>query len=160
MSVVGSTLPGGASANVNENAPNLPAGAIARVTINLPGGVNPGTYDITVRGTGGGMTRSTNVRVIVEHAANGGPAMDIREMKTSGFAIPMLVKWPAGGGNYQLQRSSNGGSWKTIKNTNATSFATTVWPGSRHQFRVRSGNGAWKYGASCSRGAALSAGRR
>ncbi len=148
VSVVGSTLPGSASANVNENAPNLPPGAVARVTINLPGSVNPGTYDITVRGTGGGMTRSTNVRVIVEHAANGGPVMDIREMKTSGFAIPMLVKWPAGGGNYQLQRSSNGGGWKTIKNTNATTFAMTVWPGSRHQFRVRSGNGAWKYGAS------------
>jgi hypothetical protein len=118
------------------------------VTINLPGSPSPGTYDITVRGTGGGKTRSTNVRVIVEHTANGGPVMNIRELKTSGFAIPMLVSWPAGGGNYRLQRSSNGGPWKTIKNTNATSFATTVWPGSRHQFRVRSGSGAWKYGAS------------
>ena len=118
VSVVGSTLPNGASANVNENAPNLPHGAVARVTINLPGSVAPGTYDITVRGTGGGTTRSTTVRVIVEHEANGGPVMDIRELKTSGFAIPMLVKWPAGGGNYRLQRSSNGGGWTTIKNTN------------------------------------------
>jgi hypothetical protein len=148
LSVVGSTLPGGASANVNPNAPNLPTGAAARVTINLPGGVNPGTYDITVRGTGGGKTRNTNVRVIVEHAANGGPVMDIRKVKTSGFAIPMLVKWQAFGGNYQLQRSSNGGAWKTIKNTSATSHSMNVWPGSRLQFRVRSGTGAWRYGAS------------
>ena len=148
VSVVGSTLPNGANANVDENAPNLPHGAVARVTINLPGSVAPGTYDITVRGTNGGTTRSTTVRVIVEHEANGGPLMDIRELKTSGFAIPMLVNWPAAGGNYQLQRSSNGGSWTTIKSTNSTSYATTVWPGSRLQFRVRSGSGAWKYGAS------------
>ena len=148
VSVVGSTLPGGANADVNQNAPNLARGAIARVTINLPGSPTPGTYDITVRGTSGGTTRSTTVRVIVEHGANGGPVMNVREAKANWYDIPVNVTWPAGGGSYQLQRSSNGGPWTTIKNTSATSVALSVWPGSRAQFRVRSGSGAWKYGAS------------
>jgi len=148
VSVVGSTLPGGANATVNENAPNLARGAVARVTINLPTGVNPGTYDITVRGTNGGTTRSTTVRVIVEHAADGGPVMNIREAKANWYDIPVNVTWPASGGSYQLQRSSNGGPWSTIKSTSATSYAMNIWPGSRAQFRVRSGSGAWKYGAS------------
>ena len=148
ISVVNSTLPGGANANVNESASGLARGAVARVTINLPGSVAAGTYDIEVRGTNGGTTRSTTVRVIVEPAANGGPWMDIRAAKTSGFAIPVQIKWSAGGGNYQLQRSRNGGAWETIANTGATSISTTAWPGSRYQFRVRSGSGPWKYGAS------------
>jgi subtilisin family serine protease len=148
VSVVGSTLPSGASAAVNQDAPNLARGAVARVTINLPGAVTPGTYDITVRGTAGGMTRSTAVRVIVEHAANGGPVMNIREARANWYDIPVSVTWPQMGGSYTLQRSSNGGPWKTIKNTSATSFAMSIWPGSRAQFRVRSGSGPWKYGAS------------
>ena len=44
--VVNSTLPNGANANVNENASGLARGAVARVTINLPGSVAAGTYDI------------------------------------------------------------------------------------------------------------------
>jgi subtilisin family serine protease len=148
ISVVNSTLPNGANANVDENASGLPHGAIARVTINLPGSVSAGTYNIQVRGTSGGTTRSTTVRVIVEPGANGGPWMDIRSTQTSGFAIPVQIKWSAGGGNYQLQRSRNGGAWETIANTSATSLSTAAWPGSRCQFRVRSGTGAWKYGAS------------
>ena len=148
ISIVNSTLPNGANSNVNENASGLAHGAVARVTINLPGSVAAGTYDIEVRGTNGGTTRSTTVRVIVEPTANGGPWMDIRSIQTSGFAIPVQIKWPASGGNYQLQRSRNGGSWETIANTSGTSLSTTAWPGSRYQFRVRSGSGPWKYGAS------------
>ena len=149
INVNGATLPPGSSSNVDSNAPGLPAGAAARITINIGNSTPAGTYDITVRGTNGGTTRSTIVRVIVEAAANGGPAMDVRAgMQTSGFSIPMRIQWPAGGGNYQLQRSRDGGGWSTMANTNATSVNTTVWPGSRYQFRVRSGSGPWKYGAS------------
>jgi subtilisin len=149
VSVVNSTLPPGASASVNENASGLAPGAIARVTINLPNSVNAGVYDIEVRGTNGGTTRSTDVTVLVEQGANGGPWMDVRAgMSTAGFGIPARVGWPTGGGNYQVQRSRDGGPWTTVANTNATSFNMTAWPGSRYQFRVRSGAGAWKYGAS------------
>jgi subtilisin family serine protease len=149
ISVLGSTLPPGANANVNPNAPNLPNGAAARVTINLGGGTPAGTYDITVRGMNGGTTRSTTVRVIVEAAANGGPWIEVRSgPQGGGFALPVRIEWPASGGNYQLQRSRDGGAWSTIANTNGTSVNSTSWPGSRYQFRVRSGAGAWKYGAS------------
>ena len=149
ISVLGSTLPPGASANVNENAPGLPHGAAARVTIHVPGGATAGTYGVEVRGTNGGTVRKTTVWVIVEQADNNGPWIEVRAgMSTSGFAIPIRIAWPASGGNYKLQRSRDGGGWTTIKNTNATSLNTTAWPGSRYQFRVRSGSGAWKYGTS------------
>ena len=141
LSVVASTLPPGANASVND--------ATGRVTINMPGSPQPGTYDVEVRGTSGANVRSTNVRVIVEHVANGGPWIEVRQnAQISGVAFPVTIKWPAGGGSYQLERSRDGGAWTHVTSTGATSVNSTAWPGSRYQFRVRSGGGAWKYGAS------------
>jgi subtilisin family serine protease len=148
ISVANSTLPPGATAEVDENAAGLPRGAVAEVTINIPGSSAPGTYDVDVRGTSGGAVRTTTVRLVIEHAANGGPSMHIRSTQTSGFAIPARVSWPASGGDYQLQSSRDGGRWKTIARTTATRLDMSIWPGSRYQFRVRSGDGDWKYGAS------------
>ena len=148
ISVVNSTLPPGATADVDENAAGLPRGAVAEVTINMPGSPVPGMYNVEVRGTSGSMVRSTTLHVLAEHPANGGPRLNIKATHTNGFAIPARVRWDVAGGDYDLQRSRDGGAWKQIAHTNATSFDISIWPGSRYQFRVRSGNGAWKYGVS------------
>jgi len=149
ISVTQSTLPPGASSSVGGAS-----GAYARVSINLAGNTQPGTYDIQVRGTSGSNSANVYVRLIVEAAANGGPWMDVRLGPTSGAALPISIRWPsvANAQSYQVQRSRDGEPWSTVATTSGTSVQSTAWPGAIYDLRVRArvgGNwGAFKYGAS------------
>lgn len=141
LSVLASSLPPGATASVND--------AAAHVTINMPGSPQAGTYNVEVRGTSGALVRSTQLRIVVERQANGGPWIDVRRnTQIGGVAFPVVVKWAADAGSYQLERSRDGGAWTSVGSSGGTSLNTTAWPGSRYQYRVRSNGGAWKYGES------------
>lgn len=147
ISLTQSTLPPGASSSVGGAA-----GAYARVSINLGGGTQPGSYDIQIRGTSGASVATVNVRLIVEPAANGGPWMDVRLGSTTGAALPVSITWPsvANAQSYQLQRSRDGEAWSTVATTGSTSVQSTAWPGAIYELRVRTkvgGNwGSYKYG--------------
>ena len=149
LSVAPASLPGGTSASFDVN-PSVAAGAASTLTIGVPASVAPGTYDVEVVGSGGGLTAQSQLRLVVYDATAdpGGPWMRVRSGVESGAnLLPVRIKWPAIGNarRYELQQSIDGGPWQLLARPRRPRFATNVWPGSRYQHRIRARvGGTWR----------------
>lgn len=150
LSVVQSSLPAGATAGFDPETLSGADPGWARLTVNLPANATPGTYDIEVRATDGGLQRSATVRLLLDAGAAapaGAPRMSLRAGVQSGMiALPVRIQWDAvnGASRYELQRSRDGGAWSAVAKPTAPALDTTAWPGSFYRYRVRAlKNGVW-----------------
>ena len=90
VTVAVSGLPAGATASVSPNpAAPVAGGPAATLTVATGAGTPVGSHNLTVTGTGGGVTRTTGVTLVVS-AASGGPG---------GAAPPSPSPAPGGGGS-------------------------------------------------------------
>jgi GH25 family lysozyme M1 (1,4-beta-N-acetylmuramidase) len=155
-------LPAGASASFN---PNPATGSSAGLTISTSAGapVTPvGTFPLTITGEGGGLTRTTNVNLVVTDGLPPVIAAPVAVLSTGWLGsttAPVRIRWsatdPSGIASYRLQRQVNGGGWSTVglPSATSTSIVQTVTLGAVYRFRVtstdRQGNAAaWSYGRS------------
>ncbi len=154
-------LPEGTTATFDDNpVPDSSAGVVIRTPADPT--VTPlGTYPVTITGSGGGMTQTTKVNLVIIDGTP--PAVTVpytglisgRTIGTS--AIPVRVSFKASDLNgiaaTGLQRSINRGAWKTVKMAAATSLwvdqSLTNGSSVRQQSRAtdRKGNtSAWHAG--------------
>jgi hypothetical protein len=150
FSVVGSSLPGGASAAFAPASLGDPQRTWTTLTVNLPQGARAGTYDIQVRGVSGGAQETTTVRLLLDSPAAipaGAPRMNLLSgTQTGKVTLPVRVTWNAvsGASRYELQVSRDGGPWSAVAKTSARRVGANAWPGSFYRYRVRAlKNGAW-----------------
>ncbi len=155
-----SALPAGASAAFS---PNPATGSSAILTIATSGTapITPvGTFPLTITGTGGGLTRTTNLNLVVTDGLPpvvAAPAAFLTTGHLGSTTAPVRIRWsatdPSGIASYRLQRQSNGGGWSTVTLSSATStsIVQAVTIGAVYRYRVtatdRKGNSAtWTYG--------------
>ena len=159
MSVSG--LPSGATAAF---APSPAGGSSSTLTI-ATSKVSPvtptGTYPLTVTGVGGGLTRTTSVKLVVTDGVApsvGAPAPILLPGGRIGTSTtPARIRWsasdPSGIASNRLQRQVNGGTWSNV----ALPSAASTWVnqsftfGATYRYRAtstdRAGNAAgWTYG--------------
>jgi GH25 family lysozyme M1 (1,4-beta-N-acetylmuramidase) len=125
LQVIG--LPAGTTGTFNEN-PSADAGSVLTVTTATSPATPVGTYPLTITGTSSGITRATNVNLVVED----GIAPTVSVPTTSLFtgrtigstSVPVRVRWtaadPSGIASEVLQRSVNGGAWSGVRLGSAT----------------------------------------
>jgi subtilisin family serine protease len=150
FSVVGASLPAGASVAFAPSSLSDPQQAWTTLTVNLPPGSPPGTYDIEVRAASGDALKTTTVRLLLDSPAPipaGAPRMNLRSgTQTGKVTLPVRVKWDAvsGASRYELQVSRDGGPWSALATTTARRVDANTWPGSFYRYRVRAQqNGVW-----------------
>ena len=150
FSAVGSSLPAGATATFQPATLSGSESGRTRLSVSLPPNATPGTYNIEIRAAGGGLQRSTRVRLLLETGAApaaGAPRMNLRAGVQSGaIALPTKIKWDAvsGASRYELQVSRDGGPWTQVTTTSARKINARAWPGSFYRYRVRAlKNGQW-----------------
>jgi subtilisin family serine protease len=122
-------------------------------TITVPPTAKPGLYTMAVVGTNWGRTGSSVITVDVsgDSPTAAPPIASILTRTTTGLlssglpTMSLRVSWPAATDpsdpivGYQVQHSTNGGTWRTVS-TAATTRSTTyssLAAGSSHRFRVR-----------------------
>jgi len=123
-----SGLPAGATGTFSEN-PSADAGSVLTVTtVTDPTATPVGTYPLTITGTSSGITRKTNVNLIVLDGIAptvGVPTTSLFTGRTLGSTtVPVRVRWtatdPSGIANEALQCSVNGGAWSGVRLGSAT----------------------------------------
>lgn len=125
-----SGLPAGTTGTFNEN-PSADGGSVLTMTTAADPAATPvGTYPLTITGTSSGITRTTNVNLVIADGiapAVTAPTTSLVPGKTLGSTVPVRVRWtatdPSGISREWLQRSISGGAWTSVGLASAT--ATT-----------------------------------
>jgi GH25 family lysozyme M1 (1,4-beta-N-acetylmuramidase) len=149
-----SGLPAAASAVISPNPATNATSAAPTVTTKATTSTPTGTYPLTITGTGGGLTRTTSVNLIVTDGVAPTVAM-LGPVVPPGAHLgktttPMRISWsgvdPSGVATFHVQRQVNGGPWKTValKTPTTVSFIDTLTIGARYRYRMsatdRAGN--------------------
>jgi GH25 family lysozyme M1 (1,4-beta-N-acetylmuramidase) len=141
-----SGLPAGSTASFGASPTAGTATTLTVTTPPDPAATPVGTYPLTISGTGGDITRTTTLNLVV---ADGiaptvvAPTTWLPSGRTLGRStVPVRVSWsasdPSGIASYGLQRSVNGGSWTTtLATTTATGADTSIPFGGNAVQRVR-----------------------
>ena len=130
----------------------------SRLTVSVPAGTSSGTYFVDVTGRIGGTARTTRVAIVVDTIA---PTLDrpwlgIRAGATYGRGtFRAAASWPAATDTttsirgYQVQWSSNGGSWGTTVSipSSARSTGHNFTVGRTYEVRVRARDAAGNWSA-------------
>jgi GH25 family lysozyme M1 (1,4-beta-N-acetylmuramidase) len=123
-----SGLPVGASGTFNEN-PSGDAGSVLTVaTAADPAATPVGTYPLTITGTSSGISRTTNVNLVVADGIAptvSAPTTALIPNRTLGSSsVPVRIRWtasdPSGIASDGLQRSIAGGTWSGVHLGSAT----------------------------------------
>jgi GH25 family lysozyme M1 (1,4-beta-N-acetylmuramidase) len=155
-------LPTGTSAAFNASPTTATSSSLA---ITAASGTPTGTYPLTITGSGGGLTRTTRVSLVVADGIPPTimvPTMALEAGGTVGTStVPVLTRWsgsdPSGIAGYGLQRSIDGGkTWATaVTSTTATSLWQSLPAGTLAVQRLRATDGlgnttAWLSGPKAS----------
>jgi subtilisin family serine protease len=143
-----SGLPAGATATFSPSSVYGFAGVASTLTVTLPAGIGPGTYDVTVRADEHSRIRTTvaTIKVFGDVPTALPPATSAQTNGILGSTtVPTRVTWPAatdpssGIAGYELQTSVDGGAWTALATTTAgvRSALSTHALGRTYQYRVR-----------------------
>jgi len=86
-------LPSGVTAQFNPNPVQVPGSA--QLTLSVGGGAAPGSYTITVQGSDGSSTQTTNVVLQVVTAAPGAPALTTPADNATNVPLNATMTWAA-----------------------------------------------------------------
>jgi lysozyme len=148
-------LPAGASATLS---PASASGSTATlsVTTSRSGTVTPvGTYTLTVKGTGNGLTRTVELNLVVTDGIGptvNAPVSRLFSPATLGStSTPVRTSWlasdPSGVASYLLERQVNGGSWAIVSLPSATttSLVESLTFGTAYRYTVKGTDNAGNY---------------
>ena len=159
LSVTG--LPAGTTAVFTPNPQTGATKSLLTMTSRVGTSTLTGSYPLAITGSGGGLTRSTYVTLVVGDGLAPvitTPTSSLRAgLPLVGSTTPIRIAWSAtdqsGVASYKVQRQVNGGGWKTVKISKATSVAVSqaLTIGSKYRYRVMAtdtkGNASgWTYG--------------
>ncbi|HUQ78917.1 MAG TPA: S8 family serine peptidase [Patescibacteria group bacterium] len=143
------------------SATNLPAGTSASfsaasvygfgtgtstLTVNVPSGVAPGTYLVTVVADEHGTSRSTDATIVVDGdrpVARIPTAAPLVRSVVGSTSVVSRVTWPAATDassdivGYELEASVDGDAWTATASTPATTRAANVTQTTGHSYRFR-----------------------
>jgi hypothetical protein len=142
------SLPGGWTASPSPSSLMGWTANAASVSVVVPRGTSPGTYQLTVTGTNQGRSVSTNVSIIIVRdlpTAKKPTVEFIPITRMSQTEIPVRVVWPAATdpsspiAGYEVEMSQIGGSWGSTLATSgaARQKAFTLKLSTSYRFRIR-----------------------
>lgn len=120
-----SGLPNGATANFSPSTIGAPGGGSSMMTISVGASTSPGTYNLSVTGTGGGQVHSTGVNLTVTSGGTtqqllGNPGFE------SGSANPAPWAVTAGVIDNSIYQAPRTGSWKAWLNGYGAAHTDTL----------------------------------
>ncbi len=139
-----SGVPASATSGFGTN-PVIP-GNSSLFTVSNTGAVAAGTYPITITGTQGATTRTSDVFLTVETAPPGTPSPSTTANGATGLSTSPTLTWAAvaGASGYTVEVATDAGFANIVRTANVTGTSYTVAPGldpqTTYHWRVRSNN--------------------